>query len=206
MHNYIACAGCDLLIDLAGVRDGDTAHCGRCGSLLTRRMDSAAERGLALAVAALLLLGLACGFPFLALEVGDQNTVISLWETPRTLWKDELYPLAALVAAFIIGIPALVLVMAAIVCVLLRRRRNDPALVPMARWLFLGQSWAMMEVFIIGVIVSLVKLMKMATVALDTAFFAYIGFTVCFLLTINSLDRYQCWRDIGRLQRAGPGA
>jgi paraquat-inducible protein A len=59
----------------------------------------------------------------------------------------------------------------------------------------------MVEVFIIGVIVSLVKIAAMATVELGISFWAYAGFAICFTLAISSLDRYQCWERIEALQR-----
>jgi paraquat-inducible protein A len=57
----------------------------------------------------------------------------------------------------------------------------------------------MVEVFIIGVIVSLVKIAAMATVVVGLAFWAYAAFTLCFTVTIGSLDRYQCWEHLEAL-------
>ncbi len=60
----------------------------------------------------------------------------------------------------------------------------------------------MVEVFIIGVIVSLVKIAAMATVVLGISFWAYAGFSICFTLAIYNLDRYQCWERIEQLGAA----
>ena len=60
----------------------------------------------------------------------------------------------------------------------------------------------MVEVFIIGVIVSLVKIADMATIELGISFWAYAGFAICFTVAISNLDRYQCWERIDALQRA----
>ncbi|MEZ5501490.1 MAG: paraquat-inducible protein A [Halioglobus sp.] len=65
--------------------------------------------------------------------------------------------------------------------------------------MFLTQNWSMVEVFIIGVIVSLVKIAAMATVVVGISFWAYAAFTVCFTLAVSSLDRYQCWERIEAL-------
>ena len=54
-------------------------------------------------------------------------------------------------------------------------------------------------VFVIGVIVSLVKIMAMATVVLGISFWAYTAFAICFTLAVSNLDRYQCWEDIEAL-------
>ena len=71
------------------------------------------------------------------------------------------------------------------------------------RWLFHLNAWSMVEVFAIGVIVSLVKLAAMAKVTLGPSFWAYLAFTVLFLLAFSAMDRLTVWRDIERLTRAG---
>jgi paraquat-inducible protein A len=59
----------------------------------------------------------------------------------------------------------------------------------------------MVEVFLIGVIVSLVKIAAMATVVLGISFWAYVAFTICFTLALSNLDRYQCWHLIEQLSK-----
>jgi len=55
---------------------------------------------------------------------------------------------------------------------------------------------SMAEVFIIGVLVSLVKIAAMASVVIGISFWAYVGFAVCFTASLSSLDRFQMWREI----------
>ena len=86
-----------------------------------------------------------------------------------------------------------------VLCIPLQKGRYRPWLVPVARGIFLAQNWAMVEVFIIGVIVSLVKIMAMATVVLGISFWAYTAFAICFTLAVANLDRYQCWERIEEL-------
>ena len=103
---------------------------------------------------------------------------------------------------FIIIIPAAVLVLLLALCVPLAKGVYRPWLVPVAKWIFLSQNWAMVEVFILGVIVSLVKIAAMATVVLGISFWAYAGFSICFTLAVAGLDRYQCWERIEELAGA----
>jgi paraquat-inducible protein A len=57
----------------------------------------------------------------------------------------------------------------------------------------------MVEVFCIGVIVSLVKLSDMAKVTLGISFWAYLAFSVLFLMAFSGLDRLTVWNRIDRL-------
>ncbi len=124
---------------------------------------------------------------------------MTLPQTPGALWDNGMPGVAMLVAAFIIFIPAVVLVMLLMLCFPLMRGYSPPWLVTVAKGVFLAQNWAMVEVFIIGVIVSLVKIAAMATIELGISFWAYAGFSICFTLAIASLDRYQCWLQIETL-------
>ena len=199
MGSQIACHGCDLLVDVSELKDGESSNCPRCGSFLTRKRGDAYERVLAYSLSALILLILSCSYSFLSFSASGLTSVITLIQTPGALWEYGLPEVAILIGAFIIVIPAVVLVLLVILCVPLQKGAYRPWLVPVAKGIFLGQNWAMVEVFIIGVIVSLVKIAAMATVVLGISFWAYAAFTICFTLALASLDRFQCWQDIERL-------
>ena len=77
--------------------------------------------------------------------------------------------------------------------------RASPWLKPAGRILYSLQEWSMVEVFLIGVVVSLVKLASMASVQLGLSFWAYAAFGVCFTLAMSTLDRFHCWQSIERL-------
>jgi paraquat-inducible protein A len=199
MKGTIACHACDLLVDVSAVEPGQKANCPRCGHYLTRPRPDAAQRLMAYSIAALVALVLANTFPFLSFASSGVESVMTLPQTPRALWENGLPMVSLLVAAFIIVSPALVLLMLRSLGIPLARGRWRPWLVPVGRWVFRLQSWAMVEVFIIGVIVSLVKIAKMATVTLGLSFWSYVAFAILFTLAISVLDRYQLWTAIERV-------
>ncbi|MEM9255108.1 MAG: paraquat-inducible protein A [Pseudomonadota bacterium] len=199
MTAAIACPGCDLLVDVGHLHDGDSAYCPRCGHFLTRYRSDAYARVLSFSIAALILLLAANAYPFLSFSANGLESVMSLRQTPGALWVNGMEAVAFMVAAFIIVIPAIVLILHLLLCLPLSQGRRVAWLTPAAKAIFLLESWAMVEVFLIGVIVSLVKISAMATVVLGISFWAYAAFTVCFTLAVSSLDRFQCWEDIEAL-------
>jgi len=199
MNGEIACPGCDLLVDVSDLAVGQSASCPRCGSFLTRLRTDAYERILAFGSAGLVFLLLANQYPFLSFSSSGVESVMTLRQTPGALWNNGMPEVAAMVAAFIIVIPAAVLLMSLVLSLPLSRDRYYPWLVPLAKTIFLARNWSMVEVFIIGVIVSLVKIAAMATVVIGLAFWAYAAFTICFTVTIANLDRYQCWEHLETL-------
>jgi paraquat-inducible protein A len=202
MSQLIACHGCDLLVDVDGLANGSRASCPRCGHFLTRYQNDAMSRVLAYAIAAIVLLVLAASFPFLSFSSSGLESVMTLGAAPGSLWRYGMPELAIMVAAFIIYLPALLLLLLVSISVPLLFGLRVPWLRFAARGVFTLQNWAMVEVFIIGVIVSLVKIAAMATVVLGISFWAYVAFSICFTLALATLDRYQCWEMIEALETA----
>lgn len=191
-----ACEECDLLVRIGDLRGGQRANCPRCGHLLTAYAEDGLSRSLSYALAAAVLLLLANAFPFLQLKAKGLEQVMTLPRTAIELIQDGQATLAVIVLGPIVGIPALMLLTLVALLVPLLRRRAAPWLVPAARLLFLLSPWSMAEVFVIGVLVSLVKIAAMASVVIGISFWAYVGFAICFTASLASLDRLQLWREI----------
>jgi paraquat-inducible protein A len=155
---------------------------------------------MAYAVAAVVFLVIANSFSFLSMEAAGLEAAMTLPETALALYRHGMWDLAILVAGFIIFIPALLLGLELAICVPLSAGRSAPWLVEAARVLYSVQEWAMVEVFLIGTVVSLVKLAAMAHVELGVSFYAYVAFTVTFTLALTTLDRFQCWEMIEELE------
>lgn len=200
MNALIACLGCDLLVDVGGLHDGERARCPRCGHFLTRLQHDAVSRVAAYAVAGMVFLALACSFPFLSFATAGMESVMTLPQTALELYAEGMVSISLVVAAFIMVIPAVVLLLLVLLCLPLLLGYPAWWLVTAGRWVFTLHNWAMVEVFIIGVIVSLVKIASMATVSLGISFWAYVAFSLSFTMALATLDRYQVWQLIETLE------
>lgn len=194
------CPECDLLLRLRPPLPGMTARCPRCACVLASGVRDGFVRPLAFACAALILMVIALNFPFLAINAVGQQNAMSLTEAVSSLWQFGADGVAVLVMAFVLLIPGMLMAGVVTLMLALLAERPFAGLVPLARGLFRLDAWSMADVFAIGVIVSLVKISSLADVVLETAFWAYLGFAVCFLAAITSLDRVTVWRAIDALQ------
>ena len=197
--NCLACPSCDLIFDVSILGDGESARCSRCGHFLTVYRKDALYRVLAFTSSALILLVLACCFPFMTFKASGLENVMTLPETALKLWLYDMPGLSLLVAAFIIIIPALMLLLILALVTALLLSRNYSWLRFVGWLVYTLESWSMVEVFFIGVLVSLVKIAKMATVVMGISFWAYGAFSILFILALSGLDRVQCWRSIEAL-------
>jgi paraquat-inducible protein A len=196
---HTACLDCDLLIDLPRLEEGQRAKCPRCGYILAAQPRDGFRRALAYALAGLVFLALANGFPFLSFEQSGLANVMTLPQTAMSLYAGGFTGLAVLVGGFIVLVPAVMMIMLVAMLVPVVNGRHARYLKPFARWLYRMGPWSMVEVYLIGVIVSLVKIMALATVHLGFSFWAYAAFTLCFIATISVLDRVALWDRIEEL-------
>ena len=157
-------------------------------------------RSLALSISAVMLLVASNLFPFLSIQAAGLEQVMTLPGSAYALYQDGYWTIAVLVMGPIIGIPTMMLLTVIALLVPLRRNRAVPWLIPAGRLLFALNPWSMIEVFVIGVLVSLVKIGAMATVILGLSFWAYVAFALCFIGTFSNLDRLYMWRRIEALQ------
>lgn len=194
--NCLACPSCDLVFDISKLGEGESARCTRCGHFLTIYRENALHRVMAFASSALILMLLACSFPFMTFKASGLESVMTLPETALKLWVYDMPGLSLLVAAFIIIIPTLMLLLIFFLVSALLLNRNYSWLPRVGRLVYTLESWSMVEVFFIGVLVSLVKIANMATIVMGISFWAYGAFSILFILALSSLDRAQCWNRI----------
>src|SRR3982751_2743662 len=171
----IACHESDLLQHETALPRQGTAHCIRCGAVLYRSHPESLERTLALTAGAIALFVLANVFPIVGLALQGQIIQTTLFHTVRVLWNEEMKSVAALVFVTTIGVPALQLSALAYLLVPLRMRRLAPHFELVFRALQAMRPWGMVEVFMLGVIVSLVKLAHLAGIVPGIALWSFVA-------------------------------
>jgi paraquat-inducible protein A len=159
----LGCPQCDLLQRPIALAAGQSALCGRCGATLYRAHPPGRHRALAFTLAGLIAFGVAVAFPIVGLEIGGTVVQATLADAAQALYLDDMAPLAALVAATTLLFPFAVLTTMALI--LLRKHPGNGHASALLRTLRAAQPWSMVEVFVLGVLVALAKLMHMAGVA-----------------------------------------
>jgi paraquat-inducible protein A len=197
----LACPSCDLMFDVSSLNDGETARCSRCQHFLTTYRTDELSRVMAYTISAIILLILACSYPFLQLEAGGLQSMMTLPETASKLWDYDMQGLAFIVAGFIVFIPAFLLILVLALVSALIMERHYSWLRPVGRLIYTLQTWAMVDVFFMGVLVSLVKVAGMASMSMGISFWAYAVFGILFIPSVYGLDRVQCWRRIEALSQ-----
>jgi paraquat-inducible protein A len=189
----VACHDCDLLHRLGELPEGATARCGRCGGVLRRRRPRSIERTLALVLGAGVLFVVANTFPFLSFDMKGQETQTTLVTGVRDLWQQDKPELAALVALTIFLAPLLQIAILLYVLLPLHRGHVPWQMARAFRLLRRVEPWSMMEVFMIGILVAIVKLMDMATIVPGLALWAFVLLFLLISGAVASLDPDAVW-------------
>ncbi|WP_242457918.1 paraquat-inducible protein A [Halomonas sp. YLGW01] len=201
-----ACHECDWLVQLPPLHRGQSADCPRCGHTLSTRHHRPAERSLALAIAALLSLVMAISLPFVSFQVSGLGHRINLTETATSLIGLHQPLVAVGVVLTILVLPMVYLASVIWLQVGLLRRSLLPASRDIARTLSHLHPWMMADVFIVGALISLIKIAGMAEVSLGLAFWAFCCFALLLLLTTQSLDADWMWFSLAGEPAAPDGA
>jgi len=191
------CHACDLPSRIGDVPAGGIARCPRCGSVLYRRIRDSLDRTLALALAGLFLFIAANAFPFLALKMQGNVTHTTLSTGVQALYEQGTPLVASLVLLTTIVAPLLQIASLIFVLAPLRFGLRIPGQAGVFRLLRRVQPWSMMEVFVLGILVSLVKLLGMAQIVPGIALWSFVLLIPILAAASSSLDAEWVWRRVG---------
>jgi paraquat-inducible protein A len=206
------CHECDLLQRNPPLPEGGSAHCMRCGHLLHKHRPDSVNRTLALALAGLVLFIVANSYPFLSFDMQGQVTQTTLFTGVKDLTEQGKGEVAAVVFFTSILAPGLQLLLLLIVLLPLKLGgRLPPGFPVLFRWFKTLLPWGMMDVFMIGILVSVVKLTDMATIVPGTSLFAFVLLIFVLAAAQAALDPDVVWErvplppNVRRAPRPGEG-
>jgi paraquat-inducible protein A len=201
-EEIIACHECGTIHRLPPMPHDTIARCTACGAKIFIRYVRSVEHCLAFYLAALLLFVVANSFPIMTLALEGQATASTILDSAKALYDDGMWPLGLAVALAGCFLPlAKILGMLAILIPLHRERRR-PWIVPAFAWVERLRPFAMMEVYLLGVIVAFVKLQDLATVHLGFALYAFVATIVVMAAADAWFDPHAIWRRLA--PQAGP--
>jgi paraquat-inducible protein A len=196
----IACHECDLLQREVPLPAGGVAHCPRCGAEQYRSHPDSFERTLALTLGAIVLFAIANVFPIIGLKLEGQVIQTTLFHTVRVLYNEDMTPVAALVFVTTMLMPALELFAMAYLLLPLKLGRVPEGFALVFRMRQAVRPWGMVEVLMLGVLVSLVKLAKLATVVPGIALWSFGALMILFAAIAAVFDPRELWARMSAIR------
>jgi paraquat-inducible protein A len=196
MESLIACHECDLIHRIQPLAEGAVARCSRCGAVLYRHKRNSLDRTLAMTIAGLILFVLANSFPFLSMKIQAQVQESTLFTGIKELYAQGMWQVALLVLLTTILVPLIQLLSLLYVLLPIKLNRKPWKLALVFRFVQRLQPWSMMEVFMLGILVSIVKLAGMASMVPGISLFAFLVLIFILAASAASLDPHLIWEQV----------
>lgn len=196
VENIVACPVCALAQRVEPGRGGAVFECARCGAFLGREAerDSLHLTG-ALTLAALVLYVPANLYPILTMYWSGAYSESTVWDGVVSLAHSDQWFVATIVFLASIAIPLfkLMSLLYLVVSAQLRSRSLPRLRTRLWRCVDVIGPWAMLDVFLLAVLVALVKLGTLATVLPGPGLTAFCAVVVLTILASTTFDPRLIW-------------
>ena len=188
----IACPECDALQhEPRRVSRGSSVRCWRCKSVIVNESQRGPDYVFSLLIAGAVLFIIGNGFPLVSLEAQGNGVTTTLFGAVLRMWQQDMRLVSLLVFVTTIAAPAfdltamLYLTLGVLRVESGRAERMPRGSAGILRAVQTVRPWGMLEVFMLGALVSIVKLGQMAAVVVGPALYS-IGALIIVLAAANS--------------------
>lgn len=192
----IACHECDLLMRKPQLGPAEKACCPSCGYELIVHRPYMEQRALALVISALLLFVPANFLPIMQLNLLGQSTQDTVWSGVVSLYQSGMHSVAVLVFLCSMAIPLLKLVCQLLVLLSITQRRALGLGIGLYRVFHHLRQWGMLEVYLMGILVSIVKLIGLADLKLGVGLACFIALLLIQVWLEITMSPHQVWEAL----------
>ena len=196
------CPMCDTVSTLPELGRGERAHCRHCGHVLFKRRHVPIGTPAALAITALILLAFSLCYDYISFSSSGITHSLTLPEAATTPMAFNYPVLTLLFLIFVLLLPCLYLIGTIYLYLILALRRQSARARYVARMMHYSLTWVMPDIFVVGVLVSLIKIMSMASISVGISFWTFCAFSLLTLLTVTHTSWSEVWEALGGPCRA----
>jgi paraquat-inducible protein A len=185
VENLVCCEECDVVYKRINLKKGTKAFCLRCGAVLYKNGRSL-EQLLPLIIASLVVFIISNVFPIVQIDLkGNFSQTTLLGAVTAMFHADRAFvAILVLLTTFVFPLCELLLLIYVIFpTTVLKIQPNGMAFA--LRIIRIFRIWGMIEVFLIGVLVTLVKLAVMVVIIPGIALWSFAALTVLLVLVMS---------------------
>ena len=196
LDDLVACHECDLLMRKPKLAHGERAECPRCGYELYAHRHNVVERSLALVIAALLLFIPANFLPIMQLNLLGQSSQDTVWSGVVGLFDTGMQGVAVVVFLSSMAIPLLKLLCQLVVLLTIRWNIGRSYGLLLYRIYHHLRDWGMLEVYLMGVLVAIVKLADMAAITVGLGLVCFVSLLLVQVWLEVVMSPHQIWQAL----------
>lgn len=195
---HVACHECDALLKAVPVRVGQKLECPRCGYLLYRPRKDPINRGLALSLTTLILIGPANFLPIMTLNMMGLDNVDTMIKGVVQLYQQGFWWMSALVLFCSILAPLMESILVVCICLMVKAKQFNGLLVEMLKLQTHMRRWAMLEVYMLSILVAYIKMIDEGDISIGMGLVCFIGMLMAVTLNTMLFDTHSIWEQIGK--------
>jgi len=195
----ILCEHCDTAYQRPALAQGEVARCEVCAATLCRSGHLDLDGWLALAVAALVADIIANICPVIRIGLQGLHNEATLWQSVMALAQGPVALIAVPTALAVIAVPFAQILLLLWVLAYARAGRRAPGFVAAMKLLVALRPWGMVEVAMLGILVSVIKLSGFLHVVPGAGIWATAALMVLLTIVV-SRDFHELW-SLSELER-----
>jgi paraquat-inducible protein A len=197
MPRLVACRTCGLVQRRADPPPGTVAECARCGARLGGHNRHSLARTAAFSLAALVFYAPANLYPILEMDMYGAHSETTVWQGCVALFEhgETLVALVVFMASILSPVLKLLALFLLVVTTAIGSKRWRRGRMWISRSVEVMGPWAMLDVFLVAVLVALVKLGQFATVMPGRGLIAFTAVVVLTIIASTSFDQTLVWQS-----------
>jgi paraquat-inducible protein A len=191
----LACGDCDALLSIP-THVAASFRCPRCDCVVARRLSGGLDAALAFYISAGVFFIVANRFPIVQIEAGGITVHATLIEAALALRAEHMTLIALLVILTTVVVPGADLFCTITALIFVKSRHAFGPLADFFRIRQLLKPWNMVEIFMLGALVAIVKLGGLASVVVGYGLWSLAAFIIAHAAASHAFDPQEFWREI----------
>ncbi|MFP4485660.1 MAG: paraquat-inducible protein A [Campylobacterales bacterium] len=192
MTKITACPECGVIVEFRRMDTQIEYRCPRCNATIYRPGQPFIF-SIVMAISALIFFFVTIGLDFITLTILGEPHTVSVVDALFFIFEEGHYIVAFLVLSVGIIIPVTLLFLMLLMLIPLSFRVKPYFFIDFYRMYGALKSWAMADVYILAVMVSLIKIFGLGDVELGYGLYVFILFLVCFYTAYLWFNPYDIW-------------
>lgn len=189
----MCCKECDEVCSIPFPHETGHYMCPNCGHTLFRYRENMIEQIYALSLSSLLLILLSNYFPLLSFSIMGNVSHATFITSIHYMYLDGDFIMAGVVFATTIVIPFLLILFTLAIVVPLYHGKLPSYTIDLLKILTYIKPWVMLDVFLVGVLVSIVKLVKMGAIIPGVSLWAFAALIITMTRTHIVFEPHIIW-------------
>ena len=190
---FICCRECDEIVKIPYPHKKGRYKCPNCKHTLFKYWPDMIKRVYAISLASLVLLILTSYFPFLSFEVMGNKTEINFFTGAYYLYKNQDFILAVTLLLTTIFIPFLWILNMVLIFGSIYHHHIPKFIIYFLKLQYIITPWGMLDVYLVGILVSIVKLVKLGTIITGVALWSFVILVILVTYIQSIYDPHIIW-------------